>query len=414
MPIRFDGQVAIVTGAAGGLGQAWARELHGRGATCILVDIDPRVLQIEKPSQPTSSTAKWTGVVANCADEKAGRQVVETVLATFGRVDILLHALTQVQDASFRKMTREQWNSVLENDLTSAFTMTRAVWTAMRQQNYGRILLCTSASGLYGNFGQVNYATTKSGVWGLTKALSIEGRKYKIGVNAIAAVAGTTLTQTVMPKDVFDRLKPEYTSPFVVYLCHGSNNENGSIFETGGGWIGKLRLQRSSGVGFPLATSPEVVAAAWDQVVDFSEASYPASTQDSFMPMLQNANYPPTTLKTPHADAVVAVFDRLRSTLARRRQPLRASGVLEWAIGNATFTIDLKTNSVHLGGRSDVGGADLIVTMTEHDFLELAAGTLRLQQAMASNKLKLKGDIKLAMGLRHLLTLFQEQPASKL
>ncbi|RHY88700.1 hypothetical protein DYB37_008476 [Aphanomyces astaci] len=278
--LRFDGQVALVTGAAGGLGQEWARSLHARGATCVLVDIDPRVLQLVKPAS-SSSDAKWECVVANCANEKTGRQVVENVLTTHGRVDILVHASTQVQDAAFRKMTRSQWDAVLENDLTSAFTMTRAVWSSMRQQNYGRILLCTSASGLYGNFGQVNYATTKSGIWGLTKALSVEGRKYKIAINAIAAVAGTSLTQSVMPDNVYRRLKPEYTAPMVVYLCHNASSENGGVFETGGGWVGKLRLQRSEGVGFPLSATAEEVATSWDQVTAFSSPTYPTSTQVS-------------------------------------------------------------------------------------------------------------------------------------
>ncbi|KAF0693957.1 Aste57867_15125 [Aphanomyces stellatus] len=407
--LRFDGQVALITGAAGGLGQEWAKALHSRGATCVLVDIDQRVLQLTPPS--SESAAKWECVVANCANERSGRQVVEHVLTTHGRVDILLHATTQVQDAAFRKMTRTQWDMVLDNDLTSAFTMTRAVWAAMRQQNYGRILLCTSASGLYGNFGQVNYATTKSGILGLTKALSIEGRKYKIGVNALAAVAGTTLTQSVMPEDVFHRLKPEYTSPFVVYLCHATCGENGSVLETGGGWIGKLRLQRSVGVGFPLAATPEAVASSWAQVTNFAHATYPASTQDSFAAMLDNVNHPPTTLRTPHAAAVAAVFDRLRATLATKREPLRSSGMLEWAIGDAHYTVGLSTNTVTVGHDQ---AAELVLIMTEVDFLALVAGTLRPQQAMASKKLTLRGDLKLAMRLQPLLTLLQDPIVAKL
>ncbi|ETV93069.1 hypothetical protein, variant [Aphanomyces invadans] len=413
--LRFDGQVAVVTGAGGGLGQEWARALYARGATCVLVDIDPRVLQLVKPA--VTSDAKWECVVANCANEKSGRQVIENVLTTHGRVDILIHASTQVQDAAFRKMTRSQWDAVLENDLTSAFTMTRAVWSSMRQQNYGRILLCTSASGLYGNFGQVNYATTKSGIWGLTKALSVEGRKYKIAINAIAAVAGTSLTQSVMPDDVYLRLKPEYTAPIVVYLCHASSSENGGVFETGGAWVGKLRLQRSQGAGFPLVVTPEVVAAAWDQVVDFSAPAYPASTQESFEPMLHNVNHPPEALHTPQSKAVVAVFHRLRQTLAKLTTPLRPSGGhLQWTIGTATYSLSLATNEVVVVDDSNAAAttADLTLETTEHDFLDLVAGTLRLQQALAGNKLKMRGDMKLAMRLQPLLKLFQGSATSKL
>jgi len=155
--LRFDGQVALVTGAAGGLGEAWVKLLQSRGAKLMLVDIDPRVEDIAKGLHCQAQ-------IANCADD--GRRIVENTLKIYGRIDILIHAATCIRDSAFRKMTREQWNEVIDNDLTSAFNMTRAVWPTMRQQSYGRIILCTSASGLYGNFGQVNYAASKMALWG--------------------------------------------------------------------------------------------------------------------------------------------------------------------------------------------------------------------------------------------------------
>ncbi|OQR87112.1 peroxisomal multifunctional enzyme [Achlya hypogyna] len=412
--LRFDGQVALVTGAAGGLGATWAKLLHERGATCILVDVNPLVLQVA-PSSPATGKPRWATIVANCADDKEGRRVVDDIIASYGRVDILIHAATQVHDAAFRKMTREQWDAVVEHDLTSAFTMTRAAWAAMRQQNYGRILLCTSASGLYGNFGQVNYATTKSGVWGMTKALSIEGRKYGISVNALAAVAGTSLTQSVMPTEIYSRLKPEYTAPMAAFLVHASSSETGGVFETGGGWIGKVRLERSHGLGFPLNATPECVAQNWSQVVSFAKATHPESTQDSFAPMLRNVNAPPDTVHTAFTKRIRAIFDRVHNVLQSPEghalvEPVLGSS-LQWSIGDAVFVIAVSAASktVHVGPPATP--ADLEIVMAEADFLDFASGTLRLQRAITTKKMVLHGNMKLAMKLQPYVKVLKQAQA---
>ncbi|OQS05162.1 peroxisomal multifunctional enzyme [Thraustotheca clavata] len=391
--LRYDGQVALVTGGAGGLGSAWVKVLSEHGATCFLMDLDARVLEAAKP--------RVIPIVGDCANEKDGRRVVDEILALHGRIDVLIHAATQVHDAAFRKMSREQWDVVVENDLTSAFNMTRAVWAAMRQQNYGRILLCTSASGLYGNFGQANYATTKSGLSGLTKALGIEGRKYGIGVNAIAAVAGTTLTQSVMPTEIYSRLKPEYTSAIAAFLCHASCSESGGIFEAGGGWVGKVRLERSQGLGFPLNATPEMVAQNWHQVVDFTKATYPESTQDSFAPMLRNVNAPPNQVQTKLTKNIRTIFDRVHNILQSPEgrelvKPVSRSS-LQWTLGNSLFVIDTHSNKVLVG--SSPYQPDLEIVMTENDFLDFALGTLRLQHAITSKKMTFHGNMMLAMKL---------------
>ncbi|EQC40509.1 hypothetical protein SDRG_02400 [Saprolegnia diclina VS20] len=397
--LAFDGQVALVTGAAGGLGSTWARFLHERGATCVLVDSDPRVLQL-----PSAPSTRWTAVVANCADEREGRRVVDEIVSVHGRVDILLHAATQVHDAAFRKMTRDQWEAVLEHDLSSAFTMTRAVWTAMRQQTYGRILLCTSASGLYGNFGQANYAASKSGMWGLTKALAIEGRKYGIAVNAIAAVAGTSLTQSVMPTEIYSRLKPAYTTSMVAFLCHGSSSETGGIFETGGGWIGKVRLERSAGLGFPLNVTPETVAQNWSQVVSFAKATHPETTQDSFAPMLRNVNAPPDTVHTPFTKKIRGIFDRVHNVLQSPEGHALVAPVLgsslQWTIGDAIFVIRVSADSKKVLVGPPSTPVDLEIRMTESDFVDFVSGSLRLERAISTKKMAFIGNMKLAMKLQ--------------
>lgn len=264
----------------------------------------------------------------------------------------------------------------------------------MRKQCYGRIINCVSASGLYGNFGQVNYAAMKMGLVGFTVALNREGVKYNIRVNAVSPVAGTRLTQPLWPADVYDTLTPELTSPIIVYMSHPSCDAAGGLYELGGGWVGALRLQRTHGVGFPTDPAhftPELVAEQWRAVTDFSRVTHPASTQEAFEPMMRNVHSPASSLTTARSQECAEVFDRLRATLREKGPAIskQISGVLEWHINKHVWTISLLHGKGAVFEGTDPRGLtpDLQVVMDERDFLDLASGKLRLQQVRPDRSL---------------------------
>jgi len=174
--------------------------------------------------------------------------------------------------------------------LKGAFSVTRAAWNIMREKQYGRILNTGSSAGIYGSFGQVNYSTAKLGLWGFTQSLAKEGEKRNIKVNCIAPLAGTRMTETVMPKEVLDTLKPEFVAPFVAFMVHESVPDNGALYELGAGFIAKQRWNRSEGVQFDTdKLTPEVIKAKWDQVNQFDKNStFPVSNQEMMAIIMNN------------------------------------------------------------------------------------------------------------------------------
>ncbi|CAI5731263.1 unnamed protein product [Peronospora destructor] len=411
-------QVAIVTGAGRGLGRAWVQALAARGARVVVNDNDVNRSLVDNVVQ---SIRKRGGVaVGDYNSTTDGVEIVKTAMDYYKRVDILINNATIIRDGSFRKMTQENWDDVYRSSLLGTFCVTRAVWLIMREKKYGRILNCVSGAGFYGNFGQVNYAAMKMGLVGFTVALNREGLKYNIAVNAVSPVAGTRLTQPVWPDDVYAKLTPELTSPIIVYLCHSSCKDNGQLLELGGGWVGALRLQRTHGVGFPTDPTqftPELVAEQWRDVMDFSRVTHPTSTQDSFEPMMRNVTAPPTSLTTSRSSECAEVFDRLRTTLQEKGHALskHISGVLEWHINKEVWTISLLHGKGTLfEGRHPRLAPDLQVHMDEQDFLDLAAGRLRMQQALVRKKLRLQGNLKMAMKLQPFADLLLRQRQARL
>lgn len=414
-----EAQVAIITGAARGLGKAWAFALAKRGARVVVNDNDPDRRLVDDVVQQIG--AHGGKAIADYHSVTEGDKIVQTAMEAFGRVDILINNAAIIRDGSFRKMDDENWDAVYQPCLLGTFRVTRAVWPIMRQQSYGRILNCVSASGLYGNFGQVNYATMKMALVGFTNSLHREGIKYNIHVNAISPVAGTRLTQPVMPNDVYEALKPELTCPIVTYLCHRSCKESGGLFETGGGWIGKLRIQRTHGVGFPTDLTqftPELVAEQWKEVVDFARVTHPSSTQEAFEPMMRNITSPPASVITARSNECAEVFQKLRHTLLAEGPALskQITGVLEWHINKDIWTVSLlRGKAAVVVGKDPRFTPDLVICMDEQDFLDLASGKLRPQQAILRKKLRVQGNMKLAMKLQPFADLFQrQQPAARL
>ncbi|XP_029475979.1 peroxisomal multifunctional enzyme type 2 [Rhinatrema bivittatum] len=288
-PLKFSGRVVLVTGAGGGLGRTYALAFAERGASVVVNDLGGDIKGDGKSSSAADKVveeirAKGGKAVANYDSVEAGEKLIQTALDAFGRIDIVINNAGILRDRSFARINDTDWDIIQKVHLMGSFKVTRAAWNHMKNQKFGRIIMTTSAAGIYGNFGQANYSAAKLGLVGLSNTLAIEGRKYNIYCNAIAPCAGSRLTQTVMPPDLLDALKPEYVAPLVLWLCHESCQENGSLFEVGAGWIGKLRWERSLGAivqGKNQLVSPEAVQEQWGKITDFANATKPRTIEES-------------------------------------------------------------------------------------------------------------------------------------
>src|SRR5689334_19910727 len=186
-------------------------------------------------------------------------------------------------------MTQQDWDLVYKVHVLGAFRCTHAAWPHMRDAGYGRIIMTSSAAGIYGNFGQANYSMAKLGLHGFSQTLAAEGRKRNIIVNTIAPIAGSRMTETVLPKELLDALRPEYVSPLVAKLAHESTEDTGGLYEVGGGFFAKLRWERSSGKTFRLGRtiSVEDVASAWQDISQFDKTTRPGSVAESMQPIME-------------------------------------------------------------------------------------------------------------------------------
>jgi 3-hydroxyacyl-CoA dehydrogenase/3a,7a,12a-trihydroxy-5b-cholest-24-enoyl-CoA hydratase len=327
--LRFDGKVAIVTGAGNGLGKAYALLLAARGAKVVVNDLGKSVTGEAEgaglaPADLVVAEIKKAGgqAVANYDSVEFGEKIVKTAVDAFGTVDIVINNAGILRDVSFQKMSELDWDLIMKVHLKGAYAVTRAAWNIMRDKKYGRIINTGSSAGIYGSFGQVNYAAAKLGLWGFTQSLAKEGEKRNIRINCIAPLAGTRMTATVMPAEIVEALKPDYVAPFIAYLAHDSCKDNGGLYEVGAGYIAKQRFQRSAGVQYPVAgLTPETVAAQWSKVNDFSTgATNPESNQEMMeiiMTNLENEKNkaPPAAPKS----GLVAegIFDMMKVFLAR-------------------------------------------------------------------------------------------------
>jgi multifunctional beta-oxidation protein len=211
--------------------------------------------------------------VANYDSVEAGDKIIETAIKAFGRVDVVLNNAGILRDISFKNMTDNDWDLLIKVHVNGAYKVTRAAWPYFRKQKYGRVINTASAAGLFGNFGQANYSAAKLALVGFTESLAKEGAKYNILANVIAPVAASRMTQTVMPPEVLENLKPKWVVPLVAVLVHKSNTtENGGIFEVGGGHVAKLRWERSEGLLLKPDDSytPGAILKQWAKVNDFS------------------------------------------------------------------------------------------------------------------------------------------------
>jgi NAD(P)-dependent dehydrogenase (short-subunit alcohol dehydrogenase family) len=274
--LRFDNQVAIVTGAGGGLGRAHALALAARGA-CVVVN-DLSISACEAVAQEIATTGgKAVAHHGSVTDTKAVADMVQSTMSRWGRVDILVNNAGFLRDKSFSKMTLEDFNDVINVHLMGTVICTQAVWDVMRTQKYGRIVMTTSSSGLYGNFGQSNYSAAKMALVGLMQTLSIEGAKFDIRVNCLAPTAATQMTQGLLPDSMWQAFQPKHVSPGLLVLV-AKDAPNRTILCAGAGTFAAAHITMTDGAYIGTGSdAPEQLHSHWQQVLDPRQATIPAS-----------------------------------------------------------------------------------------------------------------------------------------
>lgn len=279
MTIRFDGKVAIVTGAGGGLGRCHALELARRGAKVVVNDLGGAVdgtggsseaaAKVVAEIEATGGTAIANG--SSVTDDAGAANMVRQAMDAFGRVDILVANAGILRDKSFAKMELKDFEAVMAVHVMGTVKPAKALWPIMKEQQYGRIVVTTSSTGLYGNFGQTNYGAAKLGLVGFMNTLKLEGQKDNIKVNAICPVAATRMTENLMPPEVLERLKPEFVSPAVVYLV-SEEAPTGVIVTAGAGVFSLAQIVESRGVHLGDNATADDIAKHWAKIADMNGA----------------------------------------------------------------------------------------------------------------------------------------------
>jgi NAD(P)-dependent dehydrogenase (short-subunit alcohol dehydrogenase family) len=292
--LGFDGKVAVITGAGGGLGRSHALELARRGALVVINDLGGSIDGTGSgttAAQAVVDEIKDAGgeAVANydsVATVEGGQNIIKSAVDTFGRIDIVINNAGILRDTSFKNMTPEQLEPVLDVHLKGAFYVTQPAWSHMRDQGYGRIITTASGAGIFGNFGQTNYGAAKMGLVGLTRVLAIEGAKYNIKANAIAPVAKTRMTDSILGP-LADKLLPEYVTPIVTFLAHEDCPVTGEVYSVGGGRVARIFVGVTPGI-FDADLTAEVIRDRFDEVREEEGYVVPASLNEEMMLALKS------------------------------------------------------------------------------------------------------------------------------
>jgi NAD(P)-dependent dehydrogenase (short-subunit alcohol dehydrogenase family) len=290
MSISFEGRAAIVTGAGGGLGRANAIELAKRGARVVVNDLGGA-----RDGSGTSDAAEKVAeeiraaggaAIANGASVTELEQVEAMVGAArdaFGEVHILINNAGILRDKSFAKMDMDDFRAVVDVHLIGSANCTKSVWEPMREQGYGRILMTSSSTGLFGNFGQANYGAAKLGLAGFARTLAIEGAKYNVKVNTIAPTAATRMTEDIFPPELLERFRPELVAPAALFLV-SHEAPTGAILGAGAGVVQAAYITLTAGAG---ASTPEEVAERWNAITDRAGEIVPQSGAEQAMTVLR-------------------------------------------------------------------------------------------------------------------------------
>jgi NAD(P)-dependent dehydrogenase (short-subunit alcohol dehydrogenase family) len=273
-------RVVVVTGAGGGLGREYALTLAAEGASVVVNDLggardgtgggsamaDQVVAEIKDAGG--RAAANYDSVAT--AEGAAG--IIKTALDEFGAIHGVVSNAGILRDGTFHKMTDANFDAVVQVHLYGGYNVIRAAWPHFREQSYGRVVVATSTSGLFGNFGQANYGAAKLGLVGLINTLAIEGAKYNIKANAIAPIAATRMTEDILPPEVFAKLKPEFVAGVVAYLCTEELADTDEVFIVGGGKVQRAALFQNEGTTFENPPTVDDIAARWSEITDMSAA----------------------------------------------------------------------------------------------------------------------------------------------
>jgi NAD(P)-dependent dehydrogenase (short-subunit alcohol dehydrogenase family) len=273
-------RVIVVTGAGGGLGREYALTLAREGASVVVNDLggarDGTGSGSAMADQVVAEIKEAGGrAIANydsVAEPAGADSIVKTALDEFGAIHGVVSNAGILRDGTFHKMPFENWDAVLKVHLYGGYNVIRAAWPHFREQSFGRVVVATSTSGLFGNFGQANYSAAKLGLVGLINTLAQEGAKYNIKANALAPIAATRMTQDILPPEVFEKLTPEYVAPVLACLCSEEVPDTASVFIVGGGKVQRAALFQNDGVTFSGVPSVDEVAARWNEIDDLSTA----------------------------------------------------------------------------------------------------------------------------------------------
>ena len=297
MTIRFDNRVAIVTGAGNGLGRAHALELAKRGAKVVVNDFGgardgsggSQTAAEKVVEEITTNGGEAMANAANVADHAQCIAMAEAALSRWGRIDILINNAGILRDKSFAKMPPEDWRAVIDVHLNGSANCTMAVWNAMKEGNYGRILMTTSTSGVYGNFGQSNYGAAKMGLVGLMNTLCIEGAKNNIRVNCISPTAATRMTEDILTPDMLAALNPEFVTPAAAFLV-SEDAPNRTVMFAGAGSYSVMEIRESKGMYLPAENrNADAIAASYAAISDMQSADTYTEGREHVTKILTNA-----------------------------------------------------------------------------------------------------------------------------
>mgnify|MGYP001165424076 CR=1 FL=1 len=281
MTISFKDKVAIVTGAGGGLGRCHALQFAERGAKVIVNDLGGAVDGSGGSSEAADKVVEEIKDMGGDAisngssvtDKGGVKKLVDDAMAAYGRIDVLVNNAGVLRDKSFAKVTLDDFEFVVDVHMMGSVYCTKAVWPIMVEQKYGRIVMTSSSSGIFGNFGQSNYGSAKMGVVGLMNTLRIEGQKNNIKVNSLVPVAATRMTENLgMPDAVFDSLKPESVSPAVIFMA-SEDAPDGVMISAGAGVFAMAEIVHSEGIALKGDDlNADMLAEKWSEASDMSNS----------------------------------------------------------------------------------------------------------------------------------------------